>query len=564
MRGLITPKHQKNFNHVTYVDPNAPKKGIIKLPAKRSTYSSFNPFILKGVEASGLDYLHATLMKVPLDDQMVAYPYIAKDIEISKDGLSVTFTLRENTRFSDGSPLTSEDVEFSYKMLKTKGKPSYVLAYENVGSAEKISRHKIRFHLKKPDKNTPFSLAKMPIISKKFYTKIPFDAPSIVVPIGAGPYKIKNFKNGKYIVYERVRNWWAQNIPVVKGLYNFDTIKFVHYYNYDAIVDGLNRGEIDHNIEMKVSRWENKYKSDACLKRKIIKKEFKKPVPHGLNAFFFNTRRSKLSDPRVRKALNLLFNFEWINKALFNNRYKRNKGLFNSKEYNATGKLSAQEKKILKQIGIKNPDTYEDLEDRIKQNTPQGLSRENMDHAIRLLTEAGWELENGVLRHKKYGDFSFEILLPAPSMGRILENYRKTLSQMGIKASLKSVDSAQFESRLHNFDYDLILFFMPLTYVPGKSLKNMWHSKSADMKGSYNLAGVKNKQVDLLIRKIIQADTMEDIKLYASTLDRIIRLRYYYIPAWYRDEIYVAYWNKFGYIDKDENGYSINAWWSNE
>jgi len=564
MRELIPPKHQKNFTHTSYVNPTAPKKGTIKLPAKRSTYSSFNPFILNGVEASGLEYTYASLMKSPLDDQMVAYPYIAEDIEISKDGLSVIFTLRENAYFSDGSSITADDVEFSYKMLKKHGKPSYAIAYENVTSVEKINQRKICFNLENLDKGTPFSLSKMPIVSKEYYKKIPFDKADMTIPVVSGPYKIKDFKNGKYIIYERIPGWWGENIPITKGLYNFDKIKFVHYYNYDAIVDGLIRGEVDYNVEMKVSRWENKYEHNSCKKKGIITKEFNKPVPHGLNAFFLNTRRPQLSDPKVRKALNLLFNFEWINKVLFNNRYKRSKGIFNNKDYNFAGNLSAKEKTILEKIGVKSSEIYDNFEDEANQNSTNGLTRKNMDHAIRLLAEAGWVLNDGILSHEKYGTFSLEILLPAASMARIFENYRKNLQKMGINASIKTVDPAQFESRLHRFDYDLILFFMPLTYIPGKSLKNIWGSKASHIEGSYNLSGVDNKHIDALVQKISQAENMDDIKLYASLLDRIVSQEYYYIPAWYRDEIYVAYRDKFGYIDSDENGYSINAWWSKE
>jgi microcin C transport system substrate-binding protein len=564
MRGLIPPKHQKNFTHTSYVNPTAPKKGTIKLPAKRSTYSSFNPFILNGVEASGLEYTYASLMKSPLDDQMVAYPYIAEDIEISKDGLSVTFTLRGNAYFSDGSLITTDDVEFSYEMLKKHGKPSYAVAYENVTSVEKINQRKIRFNLENLDKSTPFSLSKMPIVSKEYYKKIPFDKADMAIPVVSGPYKIKDFKNGKYIIYERIPGWWGENLPITKGLYNFDKIKFVHYYNYDAIVDGLIRGEVDYNVEMKVSRWENKYEHNSCKKNRIITKEFNKPVPHGLNAFFLNTRRPHLSDPKARKALNLLFNFGWINKVLFNNRYKRSKGIFNNKNYNFTGNLSAKEKTILGKMGVKSSEIYDNFEDEANQNSPNGLTRKNIDHAIRLLAESGWVLKNGILSHEKYGPFSLEILLPAASMARIFENYRKNLQKMGINASIKTVDPAQFESRLHCFDYDLILFFMPLTYIPGKSLKNIWGSKASHIEGSYNLSGVDNKHIDLLVQKISQAENMDDIKLYASLLDRIVSQEYYYIPAWYRDEIYVAYRDKFGYIDSDENGYSINAWWLKE
>ncbi len=563
MRKGITAKHPKNFQHIGYVNPKAPKKGTLNLPVKKSTFNSFNPFIVQGIEASGLGYLHASLMKVPLDDQMVAYPYVAKEIIIAPDYKSVTFILQDKARFSDGSVITAKDVEFSYKTLKEKGRPNYRIWYDNITSVDCLSSDTIRFNFKKTDLTLPFLLAKMRVLSKKFYTNTAFDKTNLIPPVGSGPYKIKNFENGKYIIYERIKDWWASDLPIVKGLYNFDTIKFVHYYNYDTIVDGLKRGEVDHNIELKVSRWENKYDSNTCEKERIIKREFAKPVPHGLNAFFFNARRPHLCDPRVRKALNLLFNFNWINKTLFNNRYKRSEGIFNSKDYNAQGNLSDQEKRIMQKMGLKNIHLYETL-DSLNKNNSDGVSRENMDHAIRLLAEAGWSLKGGVLTHKTYGKFSFEILLPSTSMIRFLENYINTLNKVGIKASIKAVDLVQFENRLCNFDYDLVLFYMPVTYVPGKSLENIWGSKAVDIKGSYNLSGVKDSKVDQVINKIITAKNLKNVKLYASILDRIIRQKYYYIPAWYRDEIYVAYRDKFRYIDRDENGYSVSAWWLKE
>ena len=384
-RGFFKPKYGKHFEHLSYANPLAPKGGQINLAAWRDSFDSFNPYVLRGNPAEGLELLHATLMTAPLDDPNVVYPYLAESIHICPEHTHVIFALRKDATFHDGSKITSKDVVFSFQLLKQFGLPHFSLGLAGVEKATRVDRYRVKFTFKTPSKTLPFFLAKLPVFSKEYYKSYAFQESSLVPPLGSGPYQIDSFRHGDFIRYRRVRKWWGRALPVNAGLYNFDTVTYHYFKNKDAVVEALARNVIDHHREWKISRWHNDYNFQAVQRGDVLKKSVKKPYPHGLNALFMNARKPHLKDRRIRKALNLLFNFEWLNHTVFMNHYVRNKSLFMDTGFGAQGCPSEREKEILDGYDhTLYPPEARSLAFKPVQNAPSGVLRVHFEEALNL------------------------------------------------------------------------------------------------------------------------------------------------------------------------------------
>jgi microcin C transport system substrate-binding protein len=561
--GFFTPKYAKNFTHFSYANPLAPKGETITLTARESGFDTFNPYTLKGTAPDGIELLHATLMKPALNDPNVAYPYVAESLYIANDHTSVVFNLDKNAKFHDGSSITSKDVVFTVDLLKREGSPKYSLMLEDVLSVTRVDKHTVKFSFKNPSKTLPFLLAKLPVLSKDFYRSYPFSEASLLPPVGSGPYEVGSFRPGEFITYKRVREWWGRGLPSNTGLYNFDTVTYRFFKTKDTVLDALARNAIDHHWEWRISRWLHSYNFPAVEKGEVLKKDLKKPYPNGLNALFINARHPHLKDRRIRKALNLLFNFEWLNNRLYYNQYKRNQSIYMDTGFGAEGAPSNAEKVLFSKYdkGLYPPEAA-CLPFKAPENSPSGVLRIHFEEALSLFQSAGWSIQDGVMQHPALGPFKLRFLFSSPAYEKQYQEYFTTLQRFGIEVISQSVDTTAFMSRVNNFDYDVVLYFVPHISVPGIEQENLWASKAADIKGSLNLSGIKNPMVDDLLKRLINAESLSQMKLYTSLLDRVISWGYYVIPMWTPELIHVAYWNKFDFVPAAENILYPHAWWA--
>lgn len=560
---FFTPKYPKNFTHFSYANPLAQKGGSITLTAREASFDTFNPYIVKGTPPEGIDLLHGTLMKSSLDDPNVAYPYIAESFYISPDHLSVVFNLNKEAKFHDGSAITSKDVVFTVDLLKAEGSPKYALILQDVAAVKRIDKHTVQFTFKKPSKLLPFFLAKLPVLSKEFYKSYSFNTTSLVPPVGSGPYEIDTFRAGDFITYKRVREWWGRTLPSNAGHYNFDKVTYRFFKTKDTIVEALARNVIDHHWEWSISRWMHQYNFPALVRGDVIKKDIKKPYPDGLNAFFINSRQPHLKDRRIRKALNLLFNFEWLNHHVYYDHYTRNRSIYMNTGFGAEGAPSDKEKEIfsLYDKSLYAPEAAL-LKFKAPKNSPSGVLRMHFEEALSLFQSAGWFIKDGILQHPVLGHFKLRFLFSHPSYEKQYQEYFTTLKRFGIEPIAQSVDTTTFVTHVKDFNYDIVLYFVPHISVPGAEQENLWTSKVANTKGSLNLSGVKNSMVDDLVQKVVSAESLEQMKLYTAVLDRVISWGYYMIPMWAPELIHVAYWNKFAFVPMAENILYPHTWWA--
>jgi microcin C transport system substrate-binding protein len=539
-------KYGPDFEHFDYVNPNAPKGGSVRL-ASTGTFDSLNPFILKGMSASGIGLLFDTLTYQSSDEPFTEYGLIAETIEIPEDKSWVAFTLRKEARWHDGSPLTSDDVVFSFNTLKERGAPFYRYYYQNVMKVEKLSKWKVRFVFsgeKNPE--LPLIMGQLPIISKKYYTSHEFDKTSLEPPVGSGPYKIEEVKPGRSITYKRDPNYWGRDLPVNKGRYNFDIIRYEYYRDETVLVEAFKAGNYDFRLENVAKVWATAYKGTAFDKGLIVTEELPDESRAGMQAYVFNTRRPIFQDSRVREALSYAFDFEWTNKTLFYGQYTRTKSYFANSEMASSGLPDPDEVELLEPFRDQLPEEVFTEEYTPPTTHGSGNIRENLRKALFLLNEAGWDLKGGKLINKKGEQFEFEILFFQPSSERVAIPFKKNLERLGIKVNLRTVDSSQYVNRLDNYDFDMTTVVWGQSLSPGNEQRDYWSSEAADRPGSRNLAGIKNPVVDALIDKIIYAPDRKGLITACRALDRVLLWGHFAIPQWHLQTYRIAYWNKFG------------------
>lgn len=559
-------KYEKGFTSFEYVNENAPKGGRLVLP-EYGGFDNFNPFIFKG-SASGTvaDLIWDSLGYTPIDDITVAYPLIAKEFELNKD--YVGFILDEKARFADGSEVLADDVIFSFNALINDGAPIYRVYYADVDRIEKINDRHVRFYFKEnaQNKELPLILTQFKIFPKKDWEKREFSKPSLQIPLGNGPYKIKTFEAGKYIVLERNKNYWAQDLPTRKGFYNFDEIRIDYYQDTTVTLQALFAGNIDMREEYIAKIWATGYDNELVKSGKVIKKSFEHQNPAVLQHFAINLRKEKFQDKRVRRALDLAFNFDWANEKLFYKTYKRLHSYFTNTDYEANGLPSGKEKEILEK--------YKDVLDQSVFTTPFSLPdnstpqkiRENLKQAVSLFDQAGYEIINGKMTNRKTGEpFEFEILSNSANgstFTRVMLPFIENLRKIGIKATFRNLEVNIFKNRMDHFDFDMAIMSYRISAMPGNELKELYGSKAADVNGSYNIMGIRNEVVDELIDEIIKADSKDDYTAYIRALDRVLLSEYYLIFQWYSPYNRIGYLNKFGIPETNEKvGWQPLTWW---
>jgi len=540
-----TPKYKPGFSYFDYVDPNAKKGGRLVLSGF-GTFDSLNPYILKGVSAEGLGLVFETLMQSSKDEPFSMYGLIASDIDFAKDKMSVTFTLNPEARFSNGDPITAKDVKYSFDTLMSdKAHPQYRFLYADVKQAEVLSKKKIRFDFKKQNPELHLILGNLPVFSPKWAGDTPFDRVSETIPVGSGPYRVKSFSIGKEIVYERNKNYWGKDLPVRKGTYNFDEVVYKYYKDQTIALEAFKAGEFDFFVEYHSKRWARDHVGPRYDSGEIIKKELKHKNNAGMQGFVFNTRRELFKGPKVREALILAFDFEWSNSHLFYNQYVRNESYFSNSELASSGLPKGEELDLLKPYRKQLPDSvFTQVWQAPSTKTPASL-RKNLRKAQKLLRQAGWQVKDGKLVNQKGEPFEFEFMLIRKGFERIMAPYARNLARLGITMNYRTVDASLYERRIREFDFDMVVSSFPESQSPGNELKTMFHSSSAELQGSRNLAGIANPVVDAMVNNVIEANNRHQLITACHALDRVLLHGNYLVPNWYINVHRIAYWDKF-------------------
>jgi len=538
-------KYPAGFPHFQYVNPEAPKGGDVKLAAI-GTFDTLNPFVLKGVPAVGLGGLVDTLTVQSDDEPFSQYGLVAETIEIPADRSWVAFNLRPQARFHDGSPITVDDVIWTFDALKTKGRPFYRSYYAQVTKAEKVGDRKVRFAFAPGDnRELPLIVGQLPVLSRTYWSKRDFEKTTLEPPLGSGAYRIEAVDPGRSITYRRVKDYWAAKLPVNVGKDNFDSIRYDYYRDTTVAIEALKAGEYDFRQENVAKNWAMAYGTPAVTRGVLKKEEIPNEVPTGMQGFVFNTRRPIFQDPRVRRALAYAFDFEWSNKNLFYGAYTRTKSYFSNSELASRGLPSGEELKILEPFRDKVPDEVFTKEYQPPTTDGSGNIRDGAREALRLLGEAGWTVKGQKLVDAKGEPMQFEILLDDSTWERIALPFAKNLERLGVTARVRVVDAAQYEKRQDDFDFDVIVTVWPQSLSPGNEQREFWSSPAAAERGSRNLAGVKDPAVDKLIDQVIQAPDRPGLVARTHALDRVLLWGHYVVPHWHIRAFRVIYWDKF-------------------
>lgn len=556
------PKYKKGFRHFDYVNPNAPKGGVLKRSSEGS-YDSLNPFVLKGTSAAGIGIIYDSLCVQAEDEPFSMYGLVAQGIFISPSNDYVDFRINKKARFNDGVKIKPEDVVFSFNILMDKGIPQYKKYYEDIKNVKKTSEDIVRFEFK-TDKNSelPLIISQLPVLPKHFYEKNKFEA-NMTAPLGSGPYRVLDFKPGKFINYKRVENYWAKDLPVNKGRYNFDEIKYEYYRDSSVSLEAFNAGEYDFRMENIAKLWATGYKGGLIGRGEIIKEEIKHSQNAGMQGFVFNLRKKKFQNRNVRKALSLVFDFEWINKNLFYGQYKRSGSYFSNSELASTGLPSREELKILSKYKDKIPQEVFTEVFKLPVTNGNGRNRINIRKATSLLEKEGYLIVQGKRINPKTGEnLDFELLVSSPGMERIALTYKRSLKRLGVKMEVKRVDTNQYYNRLRTYDFDMTAAVIAQSMSPGNEQRYFFSSKAADIPGTRNFFGIKNPVIDEIIEELITANGRDDLITHCKALDRVLLWNYYLIPHYHSNTHRIAYKKGLKHPKKTpEYGLGINSWW---
>ncbi len=562
------PKYSKDFENVEYINPNSIKGGSIVRSAI-GTYDSFNPFILKGTSAAGIGGLYETLTTGSSDEAFTEYGLLAETIEWPDDRSWVSFTLRNEAYWHDGKKITADDVVWTFNTLMEKGHPFYKYYYGDVKEVIKEQENKVRFNFTtNTNKELVLIVGQLPVLPKHYWENKNFEETSLEIPIGSGPYKIKSFDSGRSITYELDQNYWGfgASIPIKIGKDNFGTIRYDYYKDRGIEREAFKSGEIDFFSENSSKEWATAYDINAVNEGLIKKELISHENPQGMQGFAFNIRKDKFKDRRVRKALSYAFDFEWSNKNLFFDAYKRTDSFFENSELASSGLPSKEELNYLNPYFDVLPKEIFTEEYTNPVTDGSGYMRMQLQEASKLLEESGWELADGKLLHSSTKEpFEFEILLRSPAFERIVFPFKDNLEKLGIKAVVRTIDSAQYQKRMETFDFDMVVQTFGQSLSPGNEQRNFWGSDAADTDGSRNVVGIKNYAVDGLIESLINASDREELITITKALDRVLLWNYYVIPQWHISSYRVLYWDFFDQPKiKPKYSLGFDTWWINQ
>src|SRR6266850_1961710 len=555
-------KYGPGFAHFDYVDPRAPKGGSVTLSAI-GTFDNLNPFILKGVPAAGIATTFDTLTVASTDEPSSEYGLVAETMETPADRSWVSFTLRPAARFHDGSPMTVEDVIWTFDTLRTRGHPVYRSYYAQVAGVDKVGPRTVRFTFKAGDnRELPVIVGQLPVLSKAYWAKHDFTKTTLEPPLGSGPYQVESLEPGRSITYRRVKDYWGAALPVNVGRFNFDTIRYDYYRDDTVALEAFKGGAYDFRQEASSKNWATAYNVPAVRDGRVRKEQIPNEVPTGMQGFVFNTRRAIFRDPRVREALAVAFDFEWSNAHLFYGAYARTASYFSNSELASRGLPGPAELAVLEPLRGRIPDEVFTREYQ-PPSTASGGIRPNVVRALELLKQAGWVVRDLRLVNVETGQpMTFEILLDDPNFERITLPFVKNLERLGVTARVRTVDAAQYEYRLKQFDFDMTVALFSQSLSPGNEQVDFFASVSADTPGSRNLAGIRNPAVDRLVDLVIAAPDRAALVTRTRALDRVLLWGHYMIPQFHLSAFRVAYWDRFGrpaVAPKYEIGF--DTWW---
>ncbi|WP_332767199.1 extracellular solute-binding protein [Pseudomonas koreensis] len=570
-----TLKYPARFTHFDWVNPQAPKGGTLRVMAF-GTFDTVNPYTFKGTSPVttanflqyGINELNEPLMvgtgqySPSGDEPASSYGLIAQSVEYSEDRSWVVFNLRPEARFHDGAPITAYDVAFSYRLLLKEGHPLYRTALQEVLRVDILNKQRIRFVLKRSGNPLLIlRLGELPVLPQHYWKDRDFKATTFEPPLGSGPYRITSVTPGRQLIFERVKNYWGQDLAVNRGKYNFDRMEVEFYRDSDVAFEAFKAGEFDIYIEHQAKNWVNGYNFPAIRRGDVIKAQIPHQIPTQSQGLFMNTRRATFADVKTREALGLMFDFEWTNRTLFSDAYQRTNSYYPNSEFTASGLPVGHEWLMLKPYKDQLPARLFTEPFSLPTTDGRGIPRETMRKALALLAEAGWKLHGQRLQNAAGQPLRFELLLVNPSLERLYQPYIVNLNSIGIDAHLRTVDRAQYKQRLDQFDFDMISMTLGQTLSPGLEQWQYFHSSQVNVKGSKNYAGIANPVVDHLLEQLLAARTRDEQVAAGKALDRVLLWQHYSIPNWYLNYHRLAYRNRLAFVTTPPYTLGLSAWW---
>lgn len=559
-------KYPSDFTHFDYANPDAPKGGKLRQAVVSDGYDSFNVVTPKGHPAAGINLIYESLMAQSDDEPFALYGWLADDVHLADDRSSIAFHIRNEARWHDGKPITADDVIFSFNTFVEHGAPLYKLYYGDVADVKKLDDKTVRFNFKTTkNKELPLILGQLSILPKHYWESRDITRTTLEPPLGSGPYRIRDFEGNRYITYERVKDYWAKDLPVNKGRFNFDIMQYDYYSDSSVAQEAFKAGEFDFRWENVAKDWALAYDIPAVRDGRIVKQTFKDKTAQVMLGLLFNMRKDKFKDRRVRKALTAIYDHSWSNKNLFFNQYSHLRSFFGDGDLAAKGLPQGRELAILNQYRDQlPPEVFTREYNPPSTNRPNGL-RDNLLKASDLLEEAGWVIDPDTLMrvNKKTGEpFTIEILMSSTSLQRVLLPIARNLKRLGIEAKLNIADSSQYIKRVRDRDFDMIWLGWAQSLSPGNEQREQWGSASADSPASQNYTGLKNPVVNALIEKVITAPDRKELEAHVRALDRVLQWQYLLVPGYYSMTDRVLRWNKFGLPEVQPwSGYSLTTWW---
>lgn len=561
-------KYPPGFSHFSYVNPQAPKGGTLTLanPDRRTSFDKFNPFTMKGVSAPGLDALmFETLLTASADEVASAYGLLAEDVTVAPDGLSVTFRLRPEARFSNGDPVLAEDVKYAYDTLRSKFSiPAYRSLTEDVTRVVIVGPRTIRYEFRQRNRELPLILGSLPVFSKKWGNGKPFEQLTFEMPIATGPYEIERFTAGRSIRFKRRPDYWGRDLNVRRGVFNFERVVYRMYADDTVRLEAFKAGEFDAIVENRAKLWVKSYTGKRFRSGELTKQEFAHGNGAGMQGFLMNVRRPQFQDRRVRQALTLAMDFQWLNRQLFYDAYQRIDSWFTNSELAAVAspgmRPDAAELALLEPLRARLPaEVFGPAAIPPSTDLPSSL-RSNLREARRLLAEAGWTYRDGALRNAAGRPFHIEFLEDGGAMSRVIAAYVRNLEKLGVQVSLRTTDYVLYQKRMETFDYDMASMRFPDSQSPGNELRDRFGSAAADVQGSDNIIGVKSPAVDALVNHVLRAESRAELVTATRALDRVLMHNYYAVPHWYSALHRVAYRATLGMPSTLPKYYTAEPW----
>jgi microcin C transport system substrate-binding protein len=556
------PALPPDFKYFPYVNPDAPKGGEAVLSAV-GTFDSFNPFIVRGTAATEVQRVWDTLMVPNADEAESAYGLLAKTVEVPADHMGVAFELRPEAKFNDGTPVTADDVAWTFETLRDKGRPYYRQYYADVASVTVEGPRRVVFHFKSAaNRELPLILGQLPVLPKHWWVGRDFDKPLTDAPLGSGPYRVGRFEFGRTLSMDRVKDVWSKDLPVMRGRNNFDTVRTEYFRDGTVALEAFKAGQIDFRDVTIAKEWASDYDFPAVQKGLVKKVMLPHRMPTGMQGFAMNTRRALFKDVRVRHALALAFDFEWANANLFYGSYTRTNSYFSNSELASSGVPQGAELTLLDKYRDQLPADLFTHPFALPVTDASGNNRKELREALDLLEQAGWTVKDRKLVDANGQPFKFEILLDEPVWERVALPYVQWLGKLGIEAHVRTVDPAQYQRLLDTYDYDMIVVSIGESDSPGNEQTGFWTCDSAKQEGGDNLMGVCDPVVDDLVRQVVGAPDRAHLVVATRALDRVLLNGWYVVPHWYMQSVRVVFWDRFGWPDKPvRTGLAFDSWW---